>query len=259
MRADQEGMSSPPTIGRQEAFYDDRWRSFAYADGLKLERCAAILKALSDTGIAAPRTIELGCGAGWLTAILGLFGPAEGVELSPLAVEEAAKRYGHVQFREVDLGRWDPPRERFDVVVSHEVIEHLEDPQRHLRTAHQLLSDGGYLILTTPNARTLRATSEAKLALNAWQPIENWLSSGQLRRMLVSEGFSVRKLTTLTLGTADTGIDLVVNSVTLNRLVAGLGLAKAYDAARRRLGFGLHLVAVARKGAPRTAAAESLS
>ena len=100
-------MSSPPTIRDQEAFYDDRWRSFAFAGSLNLEKCAAILKALSDTGIHTPRVVELGCGAGWLTAILGAFGPAEGVELSPLAVEQASKRYGHVRFRQVDLGRWD--------------------------------------------------------------------------------------------------------------------------------------------------------
>jgi len=239
----------PPTIREQEAFYDERWRSFAHADGLKLERCAAILKALSETGLAAPRIVELGCGAGWLTAILGLFGPAEGVELSPLAVEEATKRYGHVRFRQADLGRWDPPRGQCDVVVSHEVLEHLEDQPRHLRMAHDLLVDGGYLILTTPNARTLHATSDAKLAQNAWQPIELWLSSGELRRMLAQQGFEVRTLTTLTLGTADTGIDRVVNSVKLNRVIAGLGLSGPYDWARRRLGFGLHLVAVARKPA----------
>jgi 2-polyprenyl-3-methyl-5-hydroxy-6-metoxy-1,4-benzoquinol methylase len=244
-------MTSTPTIREQEAFYDDRWRSFAFAGPLNLEKCAAILKALSDTGIRTPRVVELGCGAGWLTAILGTFGPTEGVELSPLAVEQASSRYGHVRFRQVDLGRWDAPRGQFDVVVSHEVLEHLEDQQRHLRMAHDLLVDGGYLILTTPNARTLHATSDAKLALNAWQPIENWLSAGELRRMLDQQGFEVRTLTTLTLGTADKGIDRLLNSVKLHKVIAGLGLAGPYDWARRRFGFGLHLVAVAQKPAAR--------
>jgi SAM-dependent methyltransferase len=242
-------MTSPPTIREQQAFYDDRWRSFAYADGLKLERCAAILRALSDTGIPTPRVLELGCGAGWLTAILGLFGPAEGVELSALAVEEASKRYGHVRFHHVDLGTWNVPRAKFDVVVSHEVIEHLEDQQRHVRISHELLVDGGYLILTTPNAGTLHAMSEAKLAANAWQPIENWLSARELRRILAREGFELRSLTTLTLGIGDKGFHRVVNSVKLNRLVGGVGLSGPYDWARRRLGFGLHLMAVARKAA----------
>ena len=249
MRADAEVMSSPPTIGEQEAFYDDRWRSFEYADALKLERCAAILKAISDVAIPEPRVIELGCGAGWLTAILGLFGPAEGLELSPLAVEQASRRYGHVRFRQVDLGRWEAPRAQCEVVVSHEVLEHLEDQPRHLRMAHDLLVDGGYLILTTPNARTLHSTSRAKLEENAWQPIEKWLSAPELRRLLEHEGFAVRTLTTLTLGTADKGVDRLVNSVKLNRLVAGLGLTAPFDWTRRRLGFGLHLFAVAQKPA----------
>jgi SAM-dependent methyltransferase len=249
VHADAQETTVPPTIREQESFYDERWRSFTFADGLKLERSAAILKALGETGIPAPRVIELGCGAGWLTAILGLFGPTEGVELSPLAVAEASKRFGHVRFQQVDLGRWEAPRGRFDVVVSHEVIEHLEDQERHLRTAHDLLVDGGYLILTTPNARTLRATSRAKLALNAWQPIERWLSSGDLRRMLARQGFELRTLTTVTLGTADTGVDRIVNSVKLNGVIRALGLSGPFDWARRRLGFGLHFVAVARKAA----------
>jgi hypothetical protein len=118
---------------------------------------------------------------------------------------------------------------------------------RHLRTAHALLVPGGYLILTTPNARTLHATSAATLALNAWQPIENWLSARQLRRMLVREGFEVRTLTSLTLGTGDRGLHRLVNSVKVRMLLARLGLAKAFDWARCRTGFGLHLIAVAQR------------
>ena len=45
----------------------------------------------------------------------------------------------------------------FDVVISTEVIEHLENPRATLRNLFRLLKPGGILILTTPNQNSLRS------------------------------------------------------------------------------------------------------
>jgi SAM-dependent methyltransferase len=42
-------------------------------------------------------------------------------------------------------------RRRFGLVVSSEVIEHLDSPREFLREVYQLLEEDGYLLLTTPN------------------------------------------------------------------------------------------------------------
>ena len=57
-------------------FYDDRWKGFQYANRLKCHRAAAILDALASTRLKQPRILDFGCGAGWLTNILSMFGPA---------------------------------------------------------------------------------------------------------------------------------------------------------------------------------------
>lgn len=45
----------------------------------------------------------------------------------------------------------------FDVVVSTEVIEHLENPRATFRNIHGLLKPGGIAVITTPNQNSLRS------------------------------------------------------------------------------------------------------
>ncbi len=45
----------------------------------------------------------------------------------------------------------------FDVVVSTEVIEHLENPRATFRNIHRLLKPGGIAIITTPNQNSIRS------------------------------------------------------------------------------------------------------
>jgi SAM-dependent methyltransferase len=41
--------------------------------------------------------------------------------------------------------------ERFDCIIATEVIEHLDDPRAFLRQCRSLLTDGGVVVVTTPN------------------------------------------------------------------------------------------------------------
>lgn len=87
-----------PDIESQRRYYNERWRNFEFANSLKLARSIAILESLYSLGLRKPHIIDLGCGSGWLTAILGHFGPAVGVDLSDEAIKEAGKRFPHVSF-----------------------------------------------------------------------------------------------------------------------------------------------------------------
>ncbi|HVQ40324.1 MAG TPA: methyltransferase domain-containing protein [Pyrinomonadaceae bacterium] len=51
----------------------------------------------------------------------------------------------------------DIPNESFDVIVSAEVIEHLENPRAIAREWFRILRPGGTLILSTPNNESWRA------------------------------------------------------------------------------------------------------
>lgn len=235
-----------PNIELQREYYNARWRNFDFANSLKLARCIAILESIHSLGLREPRMIDLGCGSGWLTAILGHFGPTIGVDLSDEAVKAAMERFPHVSFFQADMFSWDHPKGQFDVVVSQEVIEHVEDQEGFLQIAYELLRDEGFLVLTTPNARTFFAMAEE--TRNSWsnQPIENWLTVPQLRKLLTPR-FRVLEIRTIIPGHGVKGTYRVVNSIRINRLMKRIGLYRWFDQARLRLGYGLHIMALAQK------------
>jgi len=53
---------------------------------------------------------------------------------------------------------------RFDLVIASEVIEHVKDPMKFLKTLSQLVHPGGLLCITTIN-RTLRSWAGAIVAV----------------------------------------------------------------------------------------------
>ena len=84
------------SIHGQEVFYDDRWEGATFINKCKLERCRAVLGMLQKIPEQNPRIVELGSGTGWLTSILGEYGPTKGLELSPAAVGAANNKCIHM-------------------------------------------------------------------------------------------------------------------------------------------------------------------
>ena len=235
-----------PAIREQIDFYNEHWRGFSFANPYKMKRCAAILDTVFVTHVAEPRILDLGCGAGWLSAILGLFGPTVGVDLSESAIQSAQERYPHVQFLQADLFDWEFLPDAFDIVVSQEVIEHVEDQARYLHIAWDALRPGGYLILTTPNKSTMMAMPDEQRKTWSTQPIENWLSVAELKH-LVSRKFHVLHLHTVIPGLGHSGIYRLFNSTRIENFMMKVGMEDRYDRLRQTLGLGLHTIVLAQK------------
>lgn len=170
-------------------YYDQRWESEEKANLWAMNRASMILTELAALGIKSPRILDLGCGTGWMTAVLAQFGSTEGLDLSPSA---ARKFHPHLTFHGVE----DNPQGCFDIIVSQEVVEHIEDQGAFIERAFSLLRPGGYLILTTPNAKVSLRHPEFLI-----QPTENHLTSRELRKLLSSK-FEVTKLYTFFYGYA---------------------------------------------------------
>jgi trans-aconitate methyltransferase len=232
-----------PSIDQQRGFYNEHWADFEYAGIYKMERAAAILKMLTLVGKTEPRMVDLGSGAGWLAAILSQFGPTTGVELSDQAVRTARERYPWVRFEQGDLSTWTTG-ERYDVVVSQEVFEHLADQRRHLDLAREILLPNGALILTTPNRASMEAMPDPRA--HSDQPIELWPSKKELAAMATDAGFDVVAVHTVVPDFPATGWRGVMTNRRVRAAAQRVGLAPAWREARLRTGLGLHLVMLAR-------------
>ena len=145
-----------------------------------------------------------------------------------------------------DILKWRYPENTFDIVVSQEVLEHFDEQDAYLAVAHGLLKKGGHLILTTPNRRTFEAVPEHTPVVDALQPIENWLYAHELKSLL-RQRFSNVRVTTVVPGRGVKGSYRVASSYRLRRALDRIGMRGAFETVALRAGFGLNLLAIARK------------
>jgi SAM-dependent methyltransferase len=98
------------------------------------------------------RVLDLGCGSGYGTAELADSLPRiVGLDRIP---PDAASRRQNIDWVRADLRANPLVSESFDLILSFQVIEHLEDPSVYLESIARLLAPGGTALITTPNLLT---------------------------------------------------------------------------------------------------------
>ena len=237
-----------PDIEAQRAYYEKRWAHPEYANLLQLERAIAVLRGLRVVNRRSPRILDLGCGTGWLTTMLGRFGATTGVDLSPVAIHRAQSLFPDVTFMTGNLFDLQLPDETFDVVVAVQVLDHMADQPRFLDLVARLLPRGGHLILITTNAwNTAHWTrSELEHFAGDLQPIEQWVTPRELR-LLLKPRFKVKQLRTILSGFGNRGIFRIAHSQKLASSLKALRVYPVYREALLRAGFGLLILAVAER------------
>ena len=105
---------------------------------------------IAEARLPAGRVLDLGCGSGYGAAALAArHEPLVGLDrIRP----DAANRRG-AAFVRADLHGIPLRAESFELIVSFQVIEHLDDPAAYLEAIAGLLAPGGNALITTPNIR----------------------------------------------------------------------------------------------------------
>ncbi|HXW01517.1 MAG TPA: class I SAM-dependent methyltransferase [Anaerolineae bacterium] len=113
-------------------------------------RLAMIREAAGQRLAAGSRVLVDGCGVGMYVRALRQFTPyVVGLDIEP---ERVSDSYAHSPLVNVAAGEYLPyPANCFDVVLSHEVIEHVQDDAVAVAEMVRVLKKGGRAIIFCPN------------------------------------------------------------------------------------------------------------
>ncbi|MBW6522162.1 bifunctional 2-polyprenyl-6-hydroxyphenol methylase/3-demethylubiquinol 3-O-methyltransferase UbiG [Sphingomonas sp. RHCKR47] len=157
------------------------------------------------------RVLDVGCGAGLLAEPLARLGAhvtaidAAGESIS-VARDHAARRGLTIDYRvggvEAAAG------ERFDLVTSMEVVEHVSDPAAFVRDLGDAVAPGGLLVMSTPNRTWLtrlalvEGAERTGIIPRGTHDWDRFLTPDELAAMIGDTGLAVIDTTGLTLSAA---------------------------------------------------------
>lgn len=233
------------SIQDQTSFYDQYWRQLKPFGSYKIQRVTKLLtylhvvrKHFSDF-----RILDLGCGDGRCVAIWNEIAETSGLDLSVEAMEVASKRYPFLSFQSGDARKTSFKDGEFDVIISQEVIEHIEDQALYINECNRLLSSRGFLILTTPNKYYF---DRVKGGNYSNQPVENIISAKALKE-LIKENFEILILESAIIAKGDYGIYRFLSNGYLVGAMNRLGVGFIRQKLMEKFRLGVHLCLVARK------------
>jgi len=123
---------------------------------------------LIPRGDSDSRILELGCYMQITPALRGLLGYGEvrggymgsagGWHRSSVTAADGEEFHCTIDLFNCEIDRFPYPDESFDTIICCELLEHLQkDPMHMMSEIHRVLKANGTLVLTTPNAVSLRA------------------------------------------------------------------------------------------------------
>jgi SAM-dependent methyltransferase len=142
--------------------------------------------------------LDAGANYGHFLAVASSVYRARGFDISPTAVAWSRAQFG-VDNKVASIYELPPDLVGpFEAVASFDVIEHVDDPRRALRSLHAVLAPGGLLFLTTPDAGSLIA----RLLGARWHyldPIQHIVlfNRRNLAQLLEENGFEVIAMRTI--------------------------------------------------------------
>jgi SAM-dependent methyltransferase len=235
--------SARPGVEELRRFYDELWADVGAESLNRHERARfqAIARLVTKHLKAEKRqtVLEVGCGRGWLSGLLlQRLGDVTALDLSPHAVRKAHERFPEVRFQAQNIFV-EPLPDGNDLVVSSEVIEHVEDQATFVRLLSRAVRPGGLLLITTPNGRwKQRWMSRADVRP---QPIERWLHPAELTDLVRGHCDVVAQTTVLVPWQHGSPAGRAMNR--LDRYMGRIGPGPLIA----RLGGGLYSVLLARR------------
>jgi len=237
-----------PPINDQRQFWDWHWQHIEDRRVLNdwtERRAREILQLVRGLWLNRPTILDMGCGQGWFTERLADLGEPTGIDLSPEGIAAARARRPDITYTAGNIYEAPLNRDHFDVVVSQEVIAHVENQPKYVDRAADCLKPGGYLIVTTGNKFVMDRLGDVSWNVQPPQHIAHQLSRGQLKEMLAPR-FKILKIFTI-IPHGQRGILRFVNSYKLNALVSRLISQEKLNRLKEKMGLGWQMIFLAQK------------
>lgn len=122
--------------------------------------------------VRGKKVLDYGCGTGYGTSLIGEYcTQITGIDISLEAVSYAESHFSsanlnYLQIKPAEIAPLPFPDGSFDVVLSFQVIEHVQDTSAYLREIDRVLAPGGRVVIATPD-RSARLFSFQK-PWNIW-------------------------------------------------------------------------------------------
>lgn len=135
-------------------------------------------------GLKVESVLDVGCGEGFTLdrlSKLKKFKELEGIDFSKEAILLGNKLHPHLKLKQANIYQLPYKDSSFDLVISTEVLEHLENPKKALREIIRVSKK--YVLLSVPNepffrlANFLRGKNILRLG-NDIGHIQHWSSKG---------------------------------------------------------------------------------
>ncbi|MFH0733645.1 MAG: class I SAM-dependent methyltransferase [bacterium] len=103
--------------------------------------------------------MDVGCGSGWVAEhFLSKSVPVISSDIAFLNVKKVLKIFSNEIHSGFAGDSFNPPikKEKLNVIISSEVIEHVVDPEKFIHSLYNLLDKNGILIISTPYKEILK-------------------------------------------------------------------------------------------------------
>lgn len=143
--------------------------------------------------LSGKKLLDVGCSYGLFLDVAKERGMSTyGIELSRYQSSVAKKR--HLQICTQELPKCGFPEAYFDVMTLFDVIEHLPSPQSFMKEAFRFIRPDGFLVLCTPNCRSMEAKLFGTYWLNFARMHFYYFSPKTITVMLKAAGFEVVRI-----------------------------------------------------------------
>jgi 2-polyprenyl-3-methyl-5-hydroxy-6-metoxy-1,4-benzoquinol methylase len=179
----------------RQYFYDriaDRFEGLDHPDDVRRRVTMVFEECLAHTQIGGARTLDAGCGYGIFSdAAVDRGASVVSLDIGKRLVARTIARAGS---RGVvgDVCQLPVRDESFDIVISSEMLEHTDAPERAIMELARILRREGLLVLTTPNRvwqGVVRTAS--RLGLRPFRGLENFVEWRRLEGWCSTAGLEI--------------------------------------------------------------------